>query len=703
MGDPESIIARQAPPAGESPPTAYADYEDWTDLLSWYFFKPENARQPVTLYVSDEVLATITGGDDPGAAVESLVRAVKTRLGSEARDDLFSRIVLAADDWQRKGYVGPPPSIPLLAVAVLAAAHMARDGHVAEHNYYVRFREVLGLPGRGMPSGYDWAFPWLWTQLHGWLDDFNAGKLGRSTVTTHPTFRYIGYALSQALFRASDRHRLTYLFSYLGLVPGAAVDASTLLARFRAWSASAGGLSPGARRLAEDTTYEPMLRSILETAAEAWDGQEVDEVGVRTEPVRVFASFAPFAPPALAFYARRPGGSPEETRALVGGVELHLRSTLPSWYDECTEAVTDSRLSESWVMDSEHTRWAWQGRTVMPLAIDAELGGWTSEDHVIPGAEHCLLVRDDVAPIVEAYLTANGVAGWGVAAIARPQRWRMFRGVVLQPGSAAPEDPRLAPLWLPLRIRLEVHGGLPVAARPPTFLRGAEPDVWLPESWSPESGMPLLDGDPLPVADAERIVSLRGRDLAAGTHTFQVGAARLTLEFADAPLTAPAAVGAIGQCIVEGVARPVKREECGKEIAAGAVGWPLIPDKAMWRVGLTPGTRQAVMFGTVPGQVREIAVLDGPTGLDEAGLTPSAIETEIPFKPAFLLERRSGGWRIRAVSTDGPEVGYVLADATAVHMWAAWLVKAARQGIPAELPTLAAFVDLARGMIDDER
>src|SRR5262249_36919218 len=136
-----------------------------------------------TFFVDDDILAEVLG-TDAEVAVSDLVAAVQSRMGS-ADQNMFYPVLRDASIWKRAGGIGCPPFLPLLALGVLAAAHMAREGDVAAHNYYRRFRDLVGLGGSGMPRGYDDTFPTLWNWLTWWLDQVKEGSVGVSTIHAH--------------------------------------------------------------------------------------------------------------------------------------------------------------------------------------------------------------------------------------------------------------------------------------------------------------------------------------------------------------------------------------------------------------------------------------------------------------------------------------------------------------------------------------
>jgi hypothetical protein len=225
-------------------------FDEWGDRLCARFFASENAGRPVTLFIDDEVLAEVTG-TDPGEAVADLAAAVRSRMGP-GTGNMFYPVLRDASIWKSAGGVGCPPFLPLLALGVLAAAHMAREGDVAAHNYYWRFRDLIGLDGSGMPRGYDETFPTLWNWLTWWLNEVKMGSLGVSTVHAHSWLTNTGYALSQALLRESDRQRMTHFFYWLDLEPGERLTEQELLQYFRVWARKYRRVGEGMLRMVGD-------------------------------------------------------------------------------------------------------------------------------------------------------------------------------------------------------------------------------------------------------------------------------------------------------------------------------------------------------------------------------------------------------------------------------------------------------------------
>ena len=244
-------------------------FGDWVDLLGGHFVAPGRAGIPVTLFVDDEILASLSGLP-PGAAASSLVRAITERFGELTEDRAYHDVARATAAWERAGSEGYIRCLPLIALAVLAGTRMAGDGAIRKTNYYKRYRALIGMSGGGRPPGYD-MMPELWSAYGRWLDETLDGALGVSTVAEHPTYRFIGPALSQALFRASDRHELTYFLDSLGAPVTNAISRERIVALPADLGRVARALQP--RRPA------PHQRPGLRRAARAPDQGRRPEVG----------------------------------------------------------------------------------------------------------------------------------------------------------------------------------------------------------------------------------------------------------------------------------------------------------------------------------------------------------------------------------------------------------------------------------------
>ncbi|MGW7109243.1 hypothetical protein ACWGHU_24105 [Streptomyces xanthophaeus] len=258
-------------------------YDRWHEVLSDEFFGAGHALQSTVLYVDDEVereLAQRFGIE------ESLSSAVADELYWSGSDKtLLWRVMSQCRVWAAKGSTGAPPSLPVLAASVLAATRMATSDGMRRTNFRGRWYQMFGVPQEGPEANrLDKALDdvaAMWEELDSWLEE-TGGLYGASTVSTDEFYWRVGYPVSQALVRRSDRQALTRFFATTRLRPHNSTDVPgrELLRRLNAWSAGRGrGLSP---RLMEELKFaaapssaeggDPLIVALLERLAADWDG-----------------------------------------------------------------------------------------------------------------------------------------------------------------------------------------------------------------------------------------------------------------------------------------------------------------------------------------------------------------------------------------------------------------------------------------------
>ena len=110
----------------------------WTTTLADRYFSPAFAGEPVTLCTDADELASVRGL--PAAdAIEDLSSVVRREVMPNHR---YSPLWMRCQRWHADGSNGPPPSLPLLALNVLAACrnNISRTGAA---NFYGPYRELL--------------------------------------------------------------------------------------------------------------------------------------------------------------------------------------------------------------------------------------------------------------------------------------------------------------------------------------------------------------------------------------------------------------------------------------------------------------------------------------------------------------------------------------------------------------------------------
>ena len=176
------------------------EYEGWSAALDRHFLH-EPADHPIVLCVDAETLANLTGQDG-----EESARALARCVGSEVMPEYrFGVIAMRCGSWASGDRQDAPPSLPLLAVTVLAASRMDRSTELGTHNYYRRLRELLDPSDdrHGMPGNYGAVVPKLWRQLEIWLNEDLGGSRGILTLPSEEELAHTRYRKEHRLRTAT--------------------------------------------------------------------------------------------------------------------------------------------------------------------------------------------------------------------------------------------------------------------------------------------------------------------------------------------------------------------------------------------------------------------------------------------------------------------------------------------------------------------
>ena len=628
-------------------------YTDWTERLCRHFFHEGRAQQPVTFFVDDELLSQIEGSGNPEHGVASLSAAIRSRISRDTYGRRFNRIDLECTTWKVSGATGCPPSLPLLAATVLAASRMAREQGIAAHNYWRRFRDLLDLHEENDLRGINDVLPGLWNQLSWWLDEHCHGNLGRSTIQEDPWWTIIGYALSQALFRESDRQHLTELFQKIGLLPGEEPKPQELLQYFKAWAAGSP-LSPGARHMADDARYDDRLAAILVDEASRWDGVLRDERGRKIGALVL--AYEPFPQPVYTIAAERPTGFPDHVGFLKDGKHWKLTPSIDGWYGE-TWPLDPQWLKDGLRLESDGFVLALRPSPVVPLAQNQILGCWASSGRVEPGEKYAILVEAAHAASVQSFLGTHARGGWRREGNAfAPRGWVLFTGVVIEESLPEPPPGPLGILAPRVRERPTLKGGLPLDDVLAIYLCGGEPDLWLP-SLLGQGTRVTIDGRMVMASAGER-VPLAGRQLPAGQHETVVGATVLRFSTTERLREAmPVGSGTLGH-------RLSKQEDA---YAAESAGPTMLPSELpagevavsgacltgasedIPRSGLSIllplAARRYWLVGASPSEFEEPLEPARPRWVNRAGdgaLYPIGFEATAPFDIVWVVVERQG-------------------------------------------------------------
>ncbi|MFE1689847.1 hypothetical protein ACFW64_19140 [Streptomyces albidoflavus] len=541
---------------GLQPTRAWQAYEWWQQRLAREFFSEDRADTPVLFFLDEPELVALRGIED----VEQLGTAVSSVLSWH--DNPYTPVSERCRAWKRGRREDPPPCLPLLGCAVLAAANMRRtvQGPGAPA-YYARLAEVLQPSWGGEQHGqrlerhYE-AVADLWAELDGWLREKD-GARGLSTIKKNPARSKIGYAQSQALVRTSDHAALTRFFQTLGVAPNQTIDGTRLLRDLAAWShRHPQGLSKELRQALASDSDKRLLEPLLVALVEGWDGTVspgfVD--GLRVVPLRLVLEDG-FTGWDVRWHAEVVPGVQEDVLKYPGA-EVRLTSDAGDHAYELTGAVPDPANVINSGITAKGTKVALRaqgGRELLALREDAVAGGWTETDVLTVFEPYVFLFRSSGQQQLQALVTGAGER-WYQPEEAPIPGWQVTPEVEFSDETALTEALAKAGVQnvrysstrrLSLRNGLRTRRGWGLRSH---FLLGAEPDAMVPVELC-RQGRISLDGRPLSVPPGG-LVPLRGRSLAPGPHVLAADGAKLTFYLeelnAPAPRTAAPAVPAQG-------------------------------------------------------------------------------------------------------------------------------------------------------------
>ncbi|MGV9992964.1 hypothetical protein [Streptomyces sp. NPDC003374] len=648
-----------------------AGYKHWHEVLSAEFFGEGHAGRSTVLYVDVEAERDLMR--DHGIQV-SLAQAVAGELNwSDPERPLFCQVQRECELWAERGSLGLPPSLPVLALSVLAATRMASSDGMWKTNFYGRWVQLFGeQPGTYRANKLKHAFQdvaVMWEELDTWLRE-TAGLYGASTVSTDELYWKIGYPISQALVRTSDRQVLTRFFAATRLGPHNPNEVSgrELLRRLRVWTAGRDRhLSP---RLMEELadaadTGDSLIASLVKRLADDWDG-------TLHEPEREHRRRAVGLRLMVADRGRRLEWLAEvcegigETRVALagggrtftllqeyGGVYGGLESLHPS----------PQQLAHGIRLEGDDLVLEWAPQDVVLLRMHPHLGEWASTEYFEPGEQHWILAADSAVPEVRSMVNALG--GRTVREAASPAAgWKLFQGVRAVNGGAfartldhggshahvlQPQIRHRSALSGGLRIASEYRAGAGVAGH---FLRGGAPDLLLPASDSPDGRVEVvLDGRTEKLrADPRVPFPLCLIPLEEGEH--RVGTAHSSQVFTlhdGLHEGLPPGTGTLGYPC-GGTARPELSEAEDRKAAIRGADAP--DSTGLPRTVLVRSPVLEAVLLDPYGGVREARQQPAPawmaSRLPEEALGP-CLEADVPDGFVWLVYRKSTRWSVRAL------------------------------------------------------
>ncbi|MFC4517609.1 hypothetical protein [Streptomyces ehimensis] len=648
-----------------------SEYKQWHEALSAEFFGAGNALRSTVLYVDAEFEQKLAERIGTG-----LAQAVAGELNwSDPDRPLFNSIQQECRLWEQRGNAVPPPSLPVLALSVLAATHMASSDGMLRTNFYGRWIQLFAeQPSSSRANKLEHAFQdvaAMWEELNTWLEQ-TGGLFGTSTVSTGELYWKIGYPISQALVRGSDRQVLTRFFAATRLRPRNADEVSgrELLRRLRVWTAGRDRrLSP---RLMEELASAPdtgdtLIASLVKRLADDWDG-------TLHEPEREHRRRAIGLRLLVADRGRRlewlaeacdgidetrvavPGGRTFTLHKGYGDVYQGLEPLHPSW----------QQLGQGLRLEGDALVLEWAPQEVVLLRLHPHLGEWVSTEYFEPGEQHWILAADSAVRAVRSMVDALG--GRTVREAPAPvSGWKLFKGVRAVNGLAfahtLDQGGEYAHVLEPqIRSRTALCGGLRIAPEYRVgagvvghFLRGGAPDLLLPASDSPDARVEVvlngrsqkLRADPRVPFPLCRVPLEEGEHRVGTAHSSQVFTLHDGLHEGLPPGT-----GTLGYSC-DGTARPELSDAAGSKTAIRGAEAP--HSVRTPRTELLRSTVLEAMLLDPHGGVRQTRHQPVPawmaSRLPTQALGP-CLEIEVPDGYVWLVYRTASRWSVRALAAE---------------------------------------------------
>jgi hypothetical protein len=401
--------------------------------------------------------------------------------------------------------------------------------------YYPRLAEILKPPGPAAPWHRDKLerryndVKDLWICLDHWLADCGDGR-GVSTIRQGPLTK-IGYALSQAIIRATDHPILEEFFRTPGVGSLAPIDGSRLLRELKSWGRTAS-LSRRLRQALASEAENALLVPLLTALAEAWSGgrNAAQQHSSGTPPARLLVTaeedfiegwqlnwFLPAVPGVEADTLGYAGGA--FSAVLEVGQEMYrLSGQVP----EPVSALVHGLSARGDLLDIR----VFPGRHVLALCEDPVAGAWMETSELGLFEQYVFLYDGVGERQLRGFTDAAGLPWYQPEPVAE-SGWSVSGQIEFTDESqlaAALSATSITGLRHTPTRTMRLQGGLrvrPDLGRRHNYLLGAEPDLVL----SAPAGTPdvlLLNGEPQAVP-ANGLLRLRGMGLAAKEHVLELG------------------------------------------------------------------------------------------------------------------------------------------------------------------------------------
>lgn len=286
-------------------------YADLNDLLCDAMFSKEKSSRPAYVEIDEQVEVELLAFFDckPEEIRSNISKLVAERISQTgSKHDPFIGIHRNLLVWRKSLSQTPSnyPEIPLLLTFTFAAVDMGGDGGHDPNAYYPRLHEMLKIEEQGpLAESYRNFSSYLWGSLNYWLDIVHQGQFGIGTAYSIGTQKHVGFPLSQALIRSTDRKKLPRLFRRNGFSAFSSVIENDIEPIIDEWVSADehafGSYKAPSKpfiRLWEQTDARQKMCTLICRELESWDGSvpeviredgavvDDDELLVRLEATR---------------------------------------------------------------------------------------------------------------------------------------------------------------------------------------------------------------------------------------------------------------------------------------------------------------------------------------------------------------------------------------------------------------------------------
>lgn len=481
---------------------AIEDYYKYNGAINAVMFDGQFAGKPLYLDIEGPICAAIAAklGMPPADFISGLGVAVhETLMWRQA--EIFHWYAAAAAEWVKSGRGTPPPFSALLCALSVAAERMRRDNQFEAHNYYQRLFNYLQIESETLQHKIKFAFkgtPAFWEELNRWLLD-KEGELGRPTAQQINGFKYVSYAISQALIRDAEKQNLHEMFAHFCFAPGEKRMPSEMEVYLDQWIGARRGYGSLIRLWKSEELHERVASAACDEL-EVWDGAEAGGAkdGVQTYTPTWVCDIETFPPPdALYLSLTLPEGTGEKCGQLPAQNFVDLKgerilkgsagsfSFEPGGDDGLSELMPASKINAGTllrdtfeVLNSSGTvRLRKAAGALIPFVRTGTSGRYREVSRVSLLQPHLILCHQGWQARVAKYLQEAARPGFKPHTQTTlrhlPADWAAFTDVEIVRLIAAPDD--LLPLIPLAETSLELQRGLRLIED--VWHRGAAPEA----------------------------------------------------------------------------------------------------------------------------------------------------------------------------------------------------------------------------------